>query len=142
MKIASADDIKFWESAVYQVATDQLPESVFNDILHKYVTDVTNELLASHKLSKPMGVEEVCPKCGHGKMRIFGKIAKCNNPECGHYIHRQIQGVTLSSREIHNLLSIGSTSTIRGFIGADGKPFAGKVTLDDNHSPIVIQVSK
>ena len=142
MKIASADDIKFWDSAVYQAATDQLPESVFNDILHKYVTDVTNELLASHKLSKPMGVEEVCPKCGHGKMRIFGKIAKCNNPECGHYIHRQIQGVTLSSREIHNLLSIGSTSTIRGFIGADGKPFAGKVTLDDNHSPIVIQVSK
>lgn len=142
MRIASPEDLEFWEEAVYQTVSDQLSKQVFDGLLHRYVTKVTNELLASHKLSKPLGVEEVCPKCGHGKMRIFGKIAKCNDPECGHYIHRQIQGVTLSSREIHNLLSSGSTSTIRGFIGADGKPFAGKVTLDDNHSPIVIQVSK
>lgn len=142
MRITFPEDLEFWEEAVYQTVSDQLSKQVFDGLLHRYVTKVTNELLASHKLSKPLGVEEVCPKCGHGKMRIFGKIAKCSDPECGHYIHRQIQGVTLSSREIHNLLSSGSTSTIRGFIGADGKPFAGKVTLDDNHSPVVIRVSK
>lgn len=142
MKIALPGDLKFWEGAVYQVVTDQLPVSVFNDVLHDYVTGATNELLASHKLSKPLGVEETCPKCGQGKMRIFGKIAKCSDPECGHFIHRQIQGVTLNGREMRNLLTARATSTIRGFIDADSKSFAGKVILDDNHNPIVIRVSK
>lgn len=142
MLVASSSGIRFWEEYIFDVSRSFMQESTFHDALHGYVIKVTNELLASNKLSKPMGVEEVCPKCGHGKMRIFGKIAKCSDPECGHHIHRQIMGVTLSGGEMRNLIANGTTSTIRGFIGEDGKPFAGKVKLDDNHNPIVIRVSK
>lgn len=142
MEITSATGITFWENNVYDVTHGFMTEATFNDALHDYVTKVTNQLLASNKLSKPMGIEEICPKCGKGKMRIFGKIAKCSDPECGHHIHRQIMGVTLSGSEMRNLIANGTTSTIRGFIDGEGKPFAGKVKLDDNHNPVVIRVSK
>lgn len=51
-------------------------------------------------------------------------------------------GVTINSREIRNLIVDGHTSPIRGFIDEDGKSYVGRVVLDDDFSPLVINVQK
>ncbi|MDE6327590.1 MAG: hypothetical protein K2L91_03580 [Duncaniella sp.] len=50
--------------------------------------------------------------------------------------------MTINSREVRNLIVDGQTSPIRGFIDEDGKSYVGRVVLDDDFSPLVINVQK
>ena len=140
--VSRQDIVKYMDLKARERAEGILSEDDFISILHSYVEVATTELLACPKLFHPKRMEVTCPKCGQGMMQIFGKVVQCDHPECGHTINRQIAGVTLSSREVRNLVADGTTSTIRGFIASDGKNYCGKVVLDDDFSPIVIKVGK
>lgn len=142
MEIADPEMPKYLESKIQALLDGHLSVESYKHLLQQNVIDISKELLSCGKLFRPSETDTCCPKCGNGVMRVFGKIAKCNNPDCGHHIFRQIQGVTLSGREIRNLMADGSTSAIRGFIGSDGKPFTGRVRLDDYFNPIVVNIQK
>lgn len=142
MEIADPKMLSYLEGKMVGVLGGYLKMDYFKEVLHEDVFDITQEILSCGKLYKPTETDICCPKCGEGTLRIFGKIAKCTNPDCGHAIFRQIEGVTLHHREIQNLVVDGTTSTIRGFIDDDGKPFAGRVKLDENFNPYVINIQK
>lgn len=134
--------MRYLEEKAWACVEGDVTETQFVEKLHEFVSAATTELLSSPKLFNPKSMEVLCPKCGNGKIQMFGKIAQCDNPDCNHSIPRQIEGVTLSCREVRNLIADGTTTTIRGFNAPDGKPYCGKVVLDDNFSPVVIKVGK
>lgn len=142
MDISKIENLKFLEQLIYKAIDGEVSEERFNTIIASYVTAVTTEALSCAKLFKPTETDIKCPKCGKGIFRIFGKIARCTNPECGHSIYRQIDGVIINSREVRNLIVDGHTSPIRGFMDEDGKSYVGRVILDDNFSPVVVNVQK
>lgn len=142
MEIADPDGLMRLEQWIYNTAVGNTPEDEYNDAIEKYVTQVTTEVLSCAKLFKPTETDIRCPKCGQGVIRIFGKIAKCTNPECGHSIFRHIDGVTINNREVRNLFVDGQTSPIRGFMDEDGKSFVGRVVIDENFSPVVVNIQK
>lgn len=140
MEIATPGGLKEWDEVIDGIAYNDCSEISFLGDVQEYVTRVTNEVLSCGKLFKPKDTDIVCPHCGKGTVRIFGKIAKCNNPECGHCIPRQIEGVMLNYNEIRNLIATGSTSLIRGFVNADGKPYTGWVKLNSiTHNAVVVR---
>ena len=142
MGIADPDMLMILEQWIYNTAVGNTPEEDYNETIKEYVTAVTTGVLSCARLFNPTETDIKCPKCGKGAIRVFGKIARCTNHECGHSIFRQIDGVTLNSREIQNLFVDGQTSPIRGFMDEDGKSYVGRVVLDDNFSPLVINVQK
>ncbi len=142
MAISKTEILVSLDRLVRDTANGAVSEEKFNSIIESYVTGVTSQVLSCAKLFKPTETDIKCPKCGKGIFRIFGKIAKCTNPECGHSIYRQIEGVAINSREVRNLIVDGQTSPIRGFMDEDGKSYVGRVVLDDNFSPLVINVQK
>lgn len=142
MAISQTEILATLDRLVRDTANGAVSEEKFNSIIESYVAGVTSQALSCAKLFKPTETDIKCPKCGKGIFRIFGKIAKCTNPECGHSIYRQIEGVTINSREVRNLIVDGQTSPIRGFVDEDGKSYVGRVVLDDNLSPLVINVQK
>lgn len=142
MEIADPDGLMRLEQWIYNTAVGNTPEDEYNNAIEKYVTEVTTEVLSCAKLFKSTETDIRCPRCGQGVIRIFGKIAKCTNPECGHSIFRHIDGVTINNREVRNLFVDGQTSPIRGFMDEDGKSFVGRVVLDENFSPVVVNIQK
>lgn len=139
---ARADVMKYLEEKARACFEGGFTESLFLEKLHDFVTAATTELLSSPKLFNYKSTDVKCPKCGIGTMQMFGKIVQCDNPDCHHNIPRQIEGVTLSCREVRYLIADGTTTTIRGFNSPDGRPYCGKVVLDDKYSPVVIKVGK
>ena len=75
-------------------------------------------------------------------MKTFGRVAMCDNPDCGHYIFRQYYGVTLTHEELTSLIKTGSTPTISGFRARSGKSFSAKVILNANGQPQVTSKNK
>lgn len=90
MAISDANVLKTLDRLVNETVKGSVTEEKFNAIIESYVTGVTSQVLSCAKLFKPTETDIKCPKCGKGIFRIFGKIAKCTNPECGHSIYRQI----------------------------------------------------
>lgn len=72
---------------ISETAIGAVSEERFNSIIESHVTAITSQVLSCAKLFKPTETDIKCPKCGKGIFRIFGKIAKCTNPECGHTIN-------------------------------------------------------
>ena len=142
MAISKPEVLVSLDRLISETSIGAVSKERFNSIIESHVTAITSQVLSCAKLFKPTETDIKCPKCGKGIFRIFGKIAKCTNPECGHSIYRQIDGVTINSREIRNLIVDGQTSPIRGFIDEDGKSYVGRVVLDDDFSPLVINVQK
>mgnify|MGYP000255172789 CR=1 FL=1 len=75
-------------------------------------------------------VQVVCPKCGKGTMQFYGKVVRCDNPDCALPVFRQMAGRTLTDAEMNELLAKGSTGVLNGFKSRQGKPFSAMVTFD------------
>lgn len=70
-----------------------------------------------------------CPKCG-GRVYVGEKTVSCRDREhCDWHIWRSYNGKELSEKNICDLLSVGSTSLIKGFVTKDGKTFDAKIIL-------------
>ena len=67
-----------------------------------------------------------CPKCGKGTMQFYGKVVRCDNPDCALPVFRQIAGKTLTDGEITGLPS--KAEVLGGFKSRQGKPLARTMT--------------
>ena len=83
-----------------------------------------------------------CPRCSEGLLKTFGKIAKCDNPDCGHHIFRQFYGVTLSHDELVALARDGATPYISGFKSRNGKSFKARVIINAAGNTQVVSKNK
>ena len=129
MKIADINEVVRLDTMMRDVLAEKISRTAFDSALRELTGDVTAELLASAKLFPLIEEDLVCPKCGSA-MKAFGRIARCIDTACGHYIFRQYNGITLSREELSEMLDTGSTPVIHGFRSKSGKTFAAKAYLD------------
>ena len=63
-------------------------------------------------------------------MQFYGKVVRCDNPDCALPVFRQMAGRTLTDTEMNDLLTQGKTAVLNGFKSKQGKPFSAMVTFD------------
>jgi len=63
-------------------------------------------------------------------MQFYGKVVRCDNPDCALPVFRQIAGKTLTDGEMTDLLAKGKTEVLGGFKSRQGKPFSAAVAFD------------
>ncbi len=104
----------------------------FREAIVIYTRQITSELLSSEKLFGHKTSDYLCPKCRTGKMQFFGKVVRCDNPDCGLPVFRQKAGRLLSDAEITDLLLKGETELLKGFKSKQGKSFEAVVAFDND----------
>lgn len=138
MKIANLSMVVCTDELMRQVMNGKLSRSAFETSIKNLACDITAEILASAKLYPRMEEDIPCPHCSEGVMKTFGRVAKCDNPGCGHYIFRQFYGVTLSHEELAALINDRKTPEISGFKSWSGKPFKARVIINQAGNPQVV----
>ena len=142
MKIADINEVIKVDHLMKDVARGNLSVSAYDNLLKQFTRDVTAQILASAKLyPRPEG-NISCPNCSEGQMKTFGRVAMCDNPECGHYVFRQIYGVTLSHSELASLIKTGATPPIAGFHARSGKTFKAQVIIKASGNTQVVSKNK
>ena len=71
-------------------------------------------------------------------MQFYGKVVRCDNPECGLPVFRIKAGKTLSDAEITELLTQGRTGVIKGFNSKQGKAFSAVVAFDKEFNTVFV----
>ena len=142
MKIADLSMVVSSDELMRQVMNGKLSRSAFETSIKNLTCDITAEILASAKLYPRMEEDIPCPHCSEGVMKTFGRVAKCDNPGCGHYIFRQFYGVTLSHEELAALINDRKTPEISGFKSWSGKPFKARVIINQAGNPQVVSKNK
>ena len=142
MKIADLSMVVSSDELMRQVMNGKLSRSAFETSIKNLSCVITAEILASAKLYPRMEEDIPCPHCSEGVMKTFGRVAKCDNPGCGHYIFRQFYGVTLSHEELAALINDRKTPEISGFKSWSGKPFKARVIINQAGNPQVVSKNK
>lgn len=119
-----------WEAELAEIEKGRMPHEAFIRDIESYTRKITTELLASDKLFGHKASDCACPKCGKGTMQFYGKVVRCDNPDCALPVFRQMAGRTLTDAEMNELLAKGSTGVLNGFKSRQGKPFSAMVTFD------------
>lgn len=131
MDIADVEMTGRWEAELAKIERGKTPHEAFLRDIESYTRKTTAELLASDKMFGHKASSCTCPKCGTGTMQFYGKVVRCDNPDCALPVFRQIAGRTLTDTEMTDLLTSGKTKVLSGFKSKQGKPFSASVTLDD-----------
>ncbi len=129
MDIADVEMTGRWEAELAKIEEETPHEAFIRDI-EGYTRKITTELLACDKIFGHKASGCTCPKCGTGTMQFYGKVVRCDNPDCTLPVFRQIAGRTLTDTEMNDLLANGKTSVLGGFKSKQGKPFSAIVTFD------------
>ena len=119
-----------WEAELAEIEKGRMPHEAFIRDIEGYTRKITTELLASDKLFGHKASGCACPKCGTGTMQFYGKVVRCDNPDCALPVFRQMAGRTLTDAEMNDLLAKGKTGVLSGFKSKQGKPFSAMVTFD------------
>lgn len=130
MDIADVEMTGRWEAELAEIEKGRMPHEAFIRDIESYTRKITTELLASDKLFGHKASDCACPKCGKGTMQFYGKVVRCDNPDCALPVFRQMAGRTLTDAEMNELLAKGSTGVLNGFKSRQGKPFSAMVTFD------------
>ena len=130
MDIADVEMTGRWESELAEIEKGRTPHEAFLHDIEGYTRKITTELLACDKIFGHKASGCACPKCGTGTMQFYGKVVRCDNPDCTLPVFRQIAGRTLTDTEMNDLLANGKTSVLGGFKSKQGKPFSAIVTFD------------
>ncbi|EEC95425.1 DNA topoisomerase [Parabacteroides johnsonii DSM 18315] len=130
MDIADVEMTGRWEEELAEIEKGRTPHEAFIRDIEGYTRKITTELLASDKLFGHKASGCVCPKCGTGTMQFYGKVVRCDNPDCALPVFRQMAGRTLTDAEMNDLLTQGRTGVLGGFKSRQGKPFSAMVTFD------------
>ena len=142
MKISTTESVQEVEKLISTRLKDEISTSAYEHKLKQFTNDVTSEILSSASLY-PVTEEEIpCPHCATGLMKTFGRVAKCDNPECGRYVFRQFCGVTLDHEQLSKLLKDGATDIIKGFRSFKGNLFKARVIINENGDAQVSSKSK
>ncbi len=130
MDIADVEMTGRWEAELAKIEKEETPHEAFIRDIEGYTRKITTELLACDKIFGHKASGCACPKCGTGTMQFYGKVVRCDNPDCALPVFRQIAGRTLTDTEMNDLLANGKTSVLGGFKSKQGKPFSAIVTFD------------
>ena len=102
--------------------------------IESYTRKITTDLLACDRIFGHKASGCTCPKCGTGTMQFYGKVVRCDNPECLLPVFRQIAGKTLTDEEMTGLLTEGKTAMLGGFKSKQGKSFDAVVAFDGDYN--------
>ena len=130
MDIADVELTGRWESELAEIEKGRTPHEAFLRDIEGYTRKITTELLACDKIFGHKASGCACPKCGTGTMQFYGKVVRCDNPDCALPVFRQMAGRTLTDTEMNDLLTQGKTAVLSGFKSKQGKPFSAAVTFD------------
>ena len=130
MDIADVELTGRWESELAEIEKGRTPHEAFLRDIEGYTRKITTELLACDKIFGHKASGYACPKCGTGTMQFYGKVVRCDNPDCALPVFRQIAGRTLTDTEMTDLLANGKTGVLSGFKSKQGKPFSAAVAFD------------
>ena len=130
MDIADVELTGRWESELAEIEKGRTPHEAFLHDIEGYTRKITTELLACDKIFGHKASGCACPKCGTGTMQFYGKVVRCDNPDCALPVFRQIAGRTLTDTEMTDLLAKGRTGVLSGFKSKQGKPFSAAVAFD------------
>ena len=130
MDIADVEMTGRWESELAEIEKGRTPHEAFLRDIEGYTRKITTELLACDKIFGHKASGCACPKCGTGTMLFYGKVVRCDNPDCALPVFRQIAGRTLTDTEMTDLLAKGRTGVLGGFKSKQGKPFSAAVAFD------------
>ena len=130
MDIADVEMTGRWESELAEIEKGRTPHEAFLRDIESYTRKITTELLACDKIFGHKASGCTCPKCGTGTMQFYGKVVRCDNPDCALPVFRQIAGRTLTDAEMNDLLVNGKTGVLGGFKSKQGKPFSAAVAFD------------
>ena len=138
MRIADAALTGEWERELARIERGEKEVSAFHGEIERYTTEITAELLSCDKIfgHKPSGC--TCPKCGKGQMQFYGKVVRCDNPECGLPVFRQKANRDLKDEEIRELLTTGKTSLLKGFKSKQGKSFDAVIAFDADYNTVFV----
>ena len=142
MKIADINEVIKVDNLMKELSREKISASAYDTQLKQLTRDITAEILASAKLFPRMEEDIPCPHCSEGVMKTFGRVAMCDNPDCGHYVFRQFYGVTLCHDELASLINTGSTPPISGFRARSGKTFLGQVIINAAGNTQVVSKNK
>lgn len=130
MDIANVEMTGRWEAELAKIEQGKTPHEAFMRDIESYTRKITTDLLACDRIFGHKASGCTCPKCGTGTMQFYGKVVRCDNPECLLPVFRQIAGKTLTDEEVTGLLTEGKTAVLGGFKSKQGKPFSAAVTFD------------
>ena len=130
MDIADVEMTGRWEKELAEIEKGRTPHEAFLRDIEGYTRKITTELLACDKIFGHKASGCACPKCGTGTMQFYGKVVRCDNPDCALPVFRQIAGRTLTDTEMTDLLAKGRTGVLSGFKSKQGKPFSAAVAFD------------
>ena len=138
MDVANVQMTGEWEKALAEIERGELPEADFRKRIEDYTRTITTDLLSCGKLFGHKDSGCACPKCHTGKMQFYGKVVRCDNPDCGLPIFRQKASRNLSDAEITALLTDGHTSLLKGFKSKQGKNFEAVVAFDADYNTVFV----
>ena len=130
MDIADVEMTGRWEAELAKIEKGETPHEAFLRDIESYTRKITTELLACDKIFGHKASGCTCLKCGTGTMQFYGKVVRCDNPDCALPVFRQIAGRTLTDTEMNDLLANGKTGVLGGFKSKQGKPFSAAVAFD------------
>ena len=137
MDIADVEMTGRWESELAEIEKGRTPHEAFLRDIEGYTRKITTELLACDKIFGHKASGCACPKCGTGTMQFYGKVVRCDNPDCALPVFRQIAGRTLTDTEMTDLLAKGRTGVLSGFKSKQGKPFSAAVAFDADFNTVL-----
>ena len=132
-KIANAEMTGSWELALAAIEVGKMPADKFSQGINSYVSTICEELLSLTPEQKSYPVYR-CPKCGQQSVGIYAKVAKCRNEGCDFHIFRDVCGILLSEDNIHDLISSGRTSILKGLTSKAGKKFNARLVLGEDYT--------
>ena len=130
MDIADVEMTGQWEAELAEIEKGKTPHEAFMRNIESYTRKITTDLLACDRIFGHKASGCTCPKCGKGTMQFYGKVVRCDNPDCALPVFRQIAGKTLTDGEMTDLLAKGKTEVLSGFKSRQGKPFSAAVAFD------------
>ena len=130
MDIADVEMTGQWEAELAEIEKGKTPHEAFMRDIESYTRKITTDLLACDRIFGHKASGCACPKCGKGTMQFYGKVVRCDNPDCALPVFRQIAGKTLTDGEMTDLLAKGKTEVLSGFKSRQGKPFSAAVAFD------------
>jgi len=137
-----------WENTLAQIERGETASETFRRAIEIYARQITTELLDSkiefsdnNSTFCPENAP-ICPKCKTANVRIYPKVAKCTDQNCGLVIFRSVSEKQLSDKQITDLLTTGKTAVIKGFKSKTGKSFDASLKFDENFKVVFDFVEK
>ncbi|MNK93981.1 DNA topoisomerase III [compost metagenome] len=98
--------------------------------MEDYAKSITSELLSTTIVANSPAFK--CPKCKNHNLVFNDYVVKCPDQNCQWIQFKSICEVTLSDKEIENLILKKKTSLIRGMKSRSGNKFDAYILLDED----------